>query len=409
MILTLLAGTVWAQAAPPLKGELHGELSSFFFGTMPKEHAILAPDGASGMGSVNGRLKSRLDFGSHVKLTMHPVLSSSTGKTTWVQTGMGAQAPEAVDLSWHPDLDGSLDVRARMDWLHLRAKTEGLEITIGRQPIGFGTGMFFTPMDLVSPYGLTTVDTAHRPGVDAVRVDGFFGTSGRLTGVAAYRGDWGLDGMIYLTEGQLTLGVTDLHALAGEVHGEPVVGLGAASSVGPVGLHSDVTLTLAKEEDAFVRAVVGADWRPVEKTHLSAEVYVQTLGATDPDEYLVVALGDRFSRGELQQMGRTYLGVMIQQELGPLVQGGLATFANLEDSSALLSPTLTCSVADNAELMTGAFIGLGARAKDVDPMGLVDPVSSQPLPDEETARRLGVQSEFGLVAPTFFVQMKSTF
>jgi len=409
MILTLLAGAAWAQSPSPVTGEVHGELSSFFFGTMPEEHAILAPDGASGMGSVTGRVKSRMELGAHLQLTAHPIISSSTGQATWVQTGTGVEPPEAVDLSWAPDLDGSLDVRARMDWLHLRAKTEGMEITIGRQPIGFGTGMFFTPMDLVSPFGLTTVDTSHRPGVDAVRVDGFFGTSGRLTAVAAYRGDWDLDGMIFLTEGQVTVGVTDLHALAGEVHGEPVMGFGMASSVGPVGLHSDVTLTLATEEDAFVRAVIGTDWRPAEKTHLSVEAYVQTLGATDPDEYLVLALGDRFSRGELQQLGRTYLGAMIQQELAPLVQGGLATFANLEDSSALLSPTLTCSVADNAELMTGAFIGLGARPEDVDPMDLVDPATFQPLPDEEAARRLGVQSEFGLVAPTFFVQMKSTF
>jgi hypothetical protein len=215
--------------------------------------------------------------------------------------------------------------------------------------------------------------------------------------------------MIFLTEGQLTLNLTDLHLMAGEVHGEHVLGLGVASSAGPVGLHGDITLTLPEDEDAFTRAVVGADWRPTEKTMLSAEAYLQTLGATDPDEYLVLASSDRFARGELQQLGRTYLGAMVQQELSALTHGGLAVFSNLEDHSALLSPSLSTSIGDNADLMAGAFIGLGARPEQVDPMDLVDPLTFQPLPEDELARRLGVQSEFGLVAPTFFVQMKSAF
>ena len=409
MIIALLAGTLGAHAASPIQGEVSGEVSSFFFGMMPEEHAIFAPDGASGMGSVTGRLKSHLDLGSHIRLTAHPVLASSTGQATWIQTGTATQAPQAVDLSWTPDVEGDLDVRARMDWLHLRAKTQGLALTVGRQPIGFGSGVFFTPMDLVSPFGLTTVDTSHRPGVDAVRVDGFFGTSGRVTGVAAYAGDWDLEGMIFLTEGQVTVGLTDLHLMAGEVYGEHVIGLGMASSIGAVGLHGDVTLTIPDAEDSFIRAVIGTDWRPTATTTLSAEAYLQTLGETNPDEYMVLALSDRFARGELQQLGRTYVGAMVQQEITPLTHGGLAVYANLEDSSALLSPSIAVSISDNADLSAGAFIGMGDRPSDVNPLDLVDPATFQPLPDDEAARRLGVNSEFGLVAPTFFVQMKSAF
>ncbi len=408
MIAALLLGVAFAGDPAPA-GSVHGELSTFFFGTFPGDQDVLGPDGATGASTVTGRLMMVLDAGPDIRMTAHPALFASTGAAQWFHTGTGTRPPEAVDLSWSPELDGTLDTGARMDWLHIRAKTEGLELTLGRQPIGFGTGVFFTPMDLVSPFGLTTVDTSHRPGVDAVRVDSFFGTGGRLTGVAAYRGDWDLEGMIFLLEGQMTLGNTDLHGLAGEMHGEPVLGLGVESGVGAVGLHGDATLTLPEEEDAFVRAVVGALWRPTEKTTLSTEAYVQTLGATDPDEYLVLALGERFARGDLQQLGRTYLGTSVQQELGPLVHGSVAAFVNLEDTSALLSPMVSCSVADNADLLAGAFIGLGARSKEVDPMDLVDPVTMQPLPAEEAARHMGVQSEFGLVAPTFFLQLKSAF
>lgn len=408
MMWLLLASASWAQPGG-LTGEVHGELSSFFFGTLAEPHTVFAPDGATGMGSVSGRLKGHLDLGRHLRLTAHPTISSSTGQISWAQTGTGMAPPQAVDLSWSPDTEGPLDITARMDWLHLRARMQGAEITVGRQAIGFGTGVFFTPMDLVTPFGLTTVDTSHRPGVDAVRVDGFFGTSGRVTGVAAYRGDWDIDGMVLLAEGQVTVGLTDIHLMAGEVHGDHVVGLGLASSIGPVGLHADATLTLPDEDDHFVRAVVGADWRPTDKTTLSAEAYVQTVGAQTPEEYMVFALSERVSRGELQQLGRTYLGAMVSQELTALTQASLAIFSNVDDGSALVSPSLAWSISDNADLSAGGFIGWGEGPDEVDPLDLIDPTTLQPLPDQAMARRLGVRSEYGLISPTFFIQMKSAF
>lgn len=394
MIWLLLSGLALAGAP-----EVHGSVSSFLFASWAEQHALIAPSGPSGMGAASGRLAAQWTPNPALKLTAHPVLWVASGTTPGLQPGTATPAPEAVDLSWRPREPGELDVLARVDWLHLRAQTSGLRLTLGRQPIGFGTGVFFTPMDLVSPFGLTTIDSSHRPGVDAARIDAFFGTSGRVTTLAAYAGSWDLDGSILLSEGQLTIGQTDLHLLLAEVHSEHVLGGGLASAVGPVGVHADVTLTQPQDDDVFVRAVGGLDWRPGAQTTLSAEAYLQTLGADAPQDYLQLAISDRFKRGELQQLGQVYLGGALQQELSPLLHASLGGFANLSDGSTLLSPGLRCSVADNADLHLGGFIGLGKPP-------LITPAPAPALPGSQA---IVLRSEFGSLAPTGFLQMMASF
>ena len=312
-----------------------------------------------------------------------------------------------MDLTWTED-DGTLLMIGRIDWMSLRASYPGIDLTLGRQPVGFGNGLFFTPMDLVNPFSVTTIDTEFRAGVDAIRVDGFLGMS-RISAVAAYAGDWTLDETVLAMHGQGTIGVTDISGFLGSVYAEPVFGVGAVTSIGSIGIHTDTTLTLPADEDAFLRSVVGATWRPGATTSLSAEAYLQTFGATSPDEYLVVAASDRFARGEVWQMGRTYAALSVGQEITPLINGNLALIGNLEDPSAMLAPSLSWSLAENADLSAGAYAGLGARPEEVDPLDLINPATLQPWGTKKLASRLGIQSEFGLIPTTAFLQMRAYF
>ena len=70
------------------------------------------------------------------------------------------------------------------------------------------------------------------------------------------------------------------------------------------------------------------------------------------------------------------------QELRPTITSSLSILANVGDPSALLVPTLEVSVANDTDLSTGAYVGIGAR-----PDGLV------------------LQSELGAVPVTAFVRM----
>lgn len=393
------------RAAPALDAALHGDLKSFLVASFPYDHALM-PEDASATGILDGRLKLGLTLDNWSAEVHHAVtlLGGAAGLgLAGASTGVGLTAPEALPLTWDVH-EGDILVRGRTDRLWVRGRFGGVDATLGRQPVSFGNGRIFTPLDLVAPFHPATVDTEYKPGVDAARVDAYLGTSGRLTAVAAYAGDW-TDGMVYALYGQGTVGVTDLGMFGGLVHAEPVVGVTVASSVGPVGLYGDATVTIAVEEGAFVRAVAGADWRPTSTTTLSGEVYVQTFGAADPAEYLVVAQSPRFSRGEVWQLGRTYAALTVAQEITPLIFGSLAVIANVEDPSALIAPGLAWNVASNAELTLGAYVGAGQRPDDPQPPDLS---AGAPDPDD-VLRGLGVRSEYGIYPPAFFFRVATYF
>ena len=434
-----------AEAGP--EATLHGSVKSFVVAGFPyetyglsessdallelagwTEDEALAAFGLSadpfGLGSADGRLVLEARWGSF-RLDAHHALTVASTVTNLglpgATTGTGMGAPEALPLTWTPDTGDGLSVQSRFDRLALEASVSKLELALGRQAVTFGSGVFFAPMDLVNPFHPATIDTEYKPGVDAFRVDAFAGVSSQLTVVAAWAGDGPLvgkdrvdpelDGAVFAASGRTTLGMTDLLAFGGLVHAEPVVGLGAVSAIGAMGVHGDATLTLPEDEDPFVRAVVGANWMPTGTTMVMAEAYVQTFGATEPDGYLEVAESERFARGEVWQLGRTYAALTVMQELTPLVSANVGAVANVEDPSALGMTGVTWSVADNATLTAGGYFGLGPRP-DVLVLDLaIDPATFSPtlgMPsDEELAA--SVNSEFGLYPSTAYLSLAAWF
>lgn len=396
--------------AQEFDAELSGHLKSFLVLTFPYDELADIDFAVNQSAAADGRLNLRLSykklsFEAHHAVT--PTLNTAVNLGAGTSTGVGVVAPEAIDLTWNTEEPGGLAIQGRTDRLFVRGAIEPVDITVGRQPISFGTGLFFTPMDLVNPFFPTVIDQEYKPGVDAVRVDTFLGLS-RITVVGAYTDPSGLnlfgregeDEALALEDfsmavyGQTTIGVTDLSMFLGEIHADEVLGVSVASSIGPVGVHGDATVTLpaedAAEEEPFVRAVIGADGRPTEDLSISGEIYLQTLGTTDSEEYVSQLLGERYARGELWLVGVAYGGLAVGYQLTPLVTLNLAGFINLTDGSVLLAPTLGWSVSGNAELALGVFAGVGERP-------------SFSLPN------LSYNTEFGAAPVTGFFQVRTYF
>lgn len=384
----LLAGV--ASAGPV---ELHGDVKSFFVATFPYEH-LLMPEEPVSSALLDGRLKLGVEFGPHLKLEAHHAVTAQGGTSPGLgltSTGAGAAAPEAVELGWEAVSGEGLRLWGRTDRLVLRGTAGPVDLALGRQPVSFGSGLIFTPMDLVNPFTPATIDQEYKPGVDALRVDVYPSASSKITAVAAYAGDWSADGLVLAAHGQATVGVTDLALFAGLGRGSPVFGAGLVSAIGPVGVHGDATLTLPDEEAGaritkpYARVVLGADGRPGPKTTITGEVYVQSFGETDPAGYLLLATDERYQTGELWAMGLLYAGAGLSQEIRPTLFASLSTVVNLTDPSALVAPVLSWSVAENADVVAGGYLGLGARPQEA------------------------VRSEYGLLPGTAFAQMKAYF
>lgn len=373
---------------PPVQWDLGGDVKSFFLGSFPYGHFLL-PEDPYGQGIVDGRLKLEAGWRSLELVAHHAVTAQAPSSLGFgvANTGVGTSAAQVVDLSWDEG-GGDLRVTGRTDRLMLRGEVENVTWTLGRQPITFGKTLFFTPLDLVNPFNPTVIDQEYKPGVDAARVDTYFGMATQITAVGAYAGSWDLDGTVLAAYGQSTFGVWDIGPFVGVIRSDLVLGMATAGSVGPVGLRGEGTWTLPPEdrnEDAFVRVAVGADYRPTTTTTLSTELYLQSNGESEPSEYLTQALGDRYARGELWLLGRSYAALSVAQEIIPIVNANLALIGNLEDASLMLLPGVSWSVGDNSEVSAGAYFGVGER------------------PD------VTVESEFGLVPATGYMQMRAYF
>lgn len=423
---------------------LHGDLKSFFVIGQPRDWFSFSADSDSALsalglskaealdlyglsanpyaqGSLGGRLKGMVQYGN-LRFDVHWAIAlQSAGVSSdlpGLSTGVGLQAPELLPLSWNPDTGDALQIRHRIDRLSLSYKWPGLALSLGRQAISFGVGHVFSPLDVVNPFHPATIDTEYKPGVDALRLDMYAGMAGHLSLVGAWAGptlgqhaDFQMQDVILATAGQATVGITDLLGFAGWVRNEPVVGLGTVSALGPVGIHAEASLTLPKDQSPFVRAVVGADGRPTATTSLSGEVYLQTFGAKDPQDYLAQLDSPRFTRGEVWQMGQWYAALSVAQEIGPLLYANLSLISNLRDPSALLATGASWSVADNADVVFGGYFGLGPAPSPLSLQLSLDPQSFSPVlsvPDADAIAQ-SVRSEFGLYPSMGYVQLRMYF
>ena len=287
-----------------------------------------------------------------------------------------------------------------------------MDFTVGRQPVSFGSSYFFTPMDLVAPFSLTVIDREYKPGVDAARADFYIGTGGQVTAVAAYAGSWDLEGLVLVGHGRFTLDLWDISVLLGAVHQDFVVGVDASGSIGGIALRAAATLTVppqgAEDQEPFLRLVVGSDYRFSNGITVLAEIYYQGIGEIDPSRYLSFASSARFARGELVSMGQLYAAATVAVELNPIVSINAAITLNMLDGSALLSPGLSWSISDHADLVLGAMIALGKRPEDIELIDLFGP-DGLPIGEEDFGQVFRPRSEFGLYPQTAYLQINAYF
>jgi hypothetical protein len=447
-VLALLALQAFA-ADHPVRASLHGDIKTFFVADVPGQWFGFSDDAAptldamglteaealdqfglaphpAAQGVAGLRLKLAVTRGDRLRLDVHWALAAEnavgSSLVPGAKTGIALSAPEVVRLTWHPDLGENLALQHRFDRLMVSAKVGRVDLTFGRQPISFGSGLVFNPLDLVNPFGPATIDSEYKPGVDAVRVDAYVGATGKVTVAGAYAGAKPLvgpdrraegpilDDLVLAATGQGTVGVTDLTGFAGVVHGDPVVGVSVVSAVGAVGLHGDATLTVPGDGvNPFVRAVAGADFRPTTTTTLLGEAYVQSSGATSPDRYLDALDDPRFLRGEIWQLGQLYAAVTVAQEITPIIGGNLSVIANLRDPSALVALGGSWSVDENATVALGAYLGAGQHPDTVD-FGLAGDASAPVLvPPSADALAESVNSEFGLYPAVVYLQVRTYF
>lgn len=328
-------------------------------------------------------------------------------------SGAGAQR-RLVDFDGVLGRSGGLLLQHDLGVLSLKASLPIGEVVVGRQILSWGTGRFWNPTDLLSPFAPTDLDREVRRGVDAVRVSLPLGRTGLLDMLwLPQQEGWAQGGVL---RAQANLAGFDVSVSAAKYVGDLVFGADTSGDLGPLGVHAELAYTLgfvgwdgSRElalDEHFLRAVAGLEWKPLEDLVLMAEYHFNGFGAESAREYALKLSSDRVGRGEVFGAGRHYLGLGAVWSATELLSVQATVIANLADPSAIVVPSLEYWAEQSVLLRLGGYVPIG---KGPDPRGLqalttTDLLTASPAYLDATSS-LGLRSEYGASPWGLFVQV----
>jgi hypothetical protein len=268
--------------------------------------------------------------------------------------GNGVNRKLDLDKTWSHD-DG-WNSRLQIDQFNLRLKQGALDVAIGRQAIGFGRIVIFSPLDIIAPFPPDALDTDVRPGIDALRASTYYGLDGQLGGVFV----WGSEDrqnswLLNWSDNRYGL---DLLAIGGVLRERAMFGMGLAGSLGTLGLKGEIAFYEGQRVgepfgDLYTSFSIGAveAWYRFENgLTLIGQYLYNGPGSKDPLDYPAVVTSAPVYEGLTSLLGRNYLLAAPSYELHPLVTLQGLVIWNLDDDSLLVRPTFTCEPGNNLSL-----------------------------------------------------------
>jgi hypothetical protein len=232
------------------------------------------------------------------------------------------------------------------------------DMRIGRQRIAWGTGRFWSPLDILNPFSPTQLERDERVGVDAALIEYKVGPLSRLSAVYAPQHAAGQSSAALRWHGNVA--ATDYSVVAGRFQGDRVVGLDVAGQLRDAGVRGEVTYTHPQPGASFWRGLIGFDYAFPNTLTLTGELYYNGAGATNAQEYDFAAL----FAGRIQNVARPYFGGYAGYEVTPLIKWTNYLVANLDDHSRYYSPAITYSLRTNLDWSVGIQLFGGKAASE---------------------------------------------
>jgi hypothetical protein len=284
-----------------------------------------------------------------------------------------------LHLDWTVHEGTRVSWRQRLDRLNLSYARGPVRATLGRQAVSWATTLYLSPADPFVPFDPSDPFREYRTSIDAVRVQWY---AGQLTVVdLVARGAETPEGrtLTAVVRGKTQLRGWELSAWGGALHDAAAAALGVTRTVAGSALRAEVEVRADTLSRPVVRAALGVDRRvSLMNRDLYAVVEYQhdPFGASRPSDLKIVAMSPAATRHELQVLGEDEVAAQGTYQVHPLVSVELLALSNLRDGSALVSPALSVSLSDEANLRVGVFFPAGAGPS---PMGPRSEYGQQPV------------------------------
>jgi hypothetical protein len=346
----------------------------------------------------------KIELNAFFELGRTPGAGGLGGAFATAATSLSAYRHEYLTVPfWSQDsMSGTVGLdRARVAWEH-----DALLIEAGRFPISHSVTSFFTPNDFFAPFAANAINRIYKPGVEAFRIGYAPSPLSTLEFVASpgfvdgYDPAWSHTALI--ARGSVVLAGWDLSVIGGKLAQRWVAGGGLQGTLGPMGLRAEGHVGIPDldgkgrsggDEDRKIHGRVAGgpnfnfDWH---SSMLAFEYAYFSDGIEDVSDTvgLVTRLDQRYP-DDLPYLGRHYLAASYNLQFIGVLSGGALGFVNVEDGSGLAGLSLNYSVANEADLVAGAFVPWGAD------------VEADPLPE--------LQSEFGTAPFSIYLESRVFF
>lgn len=305
----------------------------------------------------------------------------------------------------------SVRVDHNLDRLAMKLALPFGDLTVGRQVLSWGTGRFWNPTDVLSPFPPTAIDREVRRGFDAVRLAVALGELTQLD--LLFLPQQRLEDLGGVARLQTNLAGWDASLSIGRYVRDVVIGADVAGDLGPLGAHAEGAYTLellgldgqspVRVGEHFFRGVVGLDGRPMESLLLFAEYAFNGYGTNDSSQIARVLSSARVVRGEIFGAGR-HLGALGLAWLATdLLTTQLTCLVNLTDPSVMLIPSLEYSLGQRVLLRFGGSVPIGATPS-LAALTPDDVLQNSPAFQSAVATR-GLRSEHGSSPWGLFAQV----
>jgi hypothetical protein len=362
-----------------------------------------------------GRIEVSAGYQIEALLASDPALTHGLGLGGSVPApGRQAASRRLVDIDRVIVDNGTVLLQQNLDLLAVKLPLPRGDLVVGRQVLSWGTGRFWNPTDLLSPFAPTDVDREVRHGVDAVRYTLPLGKTSFADFLYLPQQErWAQGGVARV---QANTNGFDVSASVAKYVSDVVFGADTAGDIGPIGVHAELAYTLglanlggpgtAEVAERFLRAVVGCEWRPAKDWMLVAEYYFNGFGAASPAGYAGKMRSQRALAGEVYGAGRYYLGLSAVRKQTDLLSLQMLVLANLADPSVMAIPVAEYWAAQHVLVRIGGYIPLGARptADAIRILTVEDVLTTSPAYVAATSS-LGLRSEYGSAGWSVFAQV----
>jgi len=387
---------------------VRGYVKSFSVAFLPAR-----PEGApepAPMGAVNNRLRLKVDWSPAANVSVQAAYDLSPriqDPALFAGSAFGFQLdPTAYRLAdvrerLLPDPGGpvkSFAIQQNLDRLFLTLKTKWGDISLGRQPIAWGSARVVNPTDVIAPFSFNELDKEERFGVDAVRWRVPLGTMSEIDAGYVFGHGFAFDKSAFFLKARAPILGLDVTALGLVFRENALFGLDIAGSIGGAGAWLEAAAVIPgalasdgaplRKEQSYYRLSAGIDGSPSDRLYGFIEYHYNSAGAASSGAYLDRLSTVAYSRGSAYLMGRHYAAAGLSYQLHPLVPLTGLFLWNIADGSAALFPQAEFNVAENIYLAGGALLRLGRSPEIVSFPG-------------EFAATTRLRSEFG--AYPFFV------